>query len=88
MAYSEEVWDQLLRELSMSNSDRIAVMINDLLLSTERINVPGVMDGTNWSYRVPVTRNELVSGAAYGELREMLKNALNETGRSRKVGGF
>ncbi len=87
-AYSEEVWEQLLRELSMSNSDRIAVMINDLLLSTERINVPGVMDGTNWSYRVPVTGNELVTGTAFGELREMLKNALNETGRSRKVGGF
>ncbi len=83
--YSAEVWQQLLRELSLSNSDRIAVMINDLLLETERINVPGVMDGSNWSYRVPVTGRALATDPAWQDLRENLKNLLNETGRSRRV---
>ncbi|MEQ1842762.1 MAG: 4-alpha-glucanotransferase, partial [Verrucomicrobiales bacterium] len=39
--YSSEVWEKLLRELCLSQSDRVAVMINDLILETERINVPG-----------------------------------------------
>lgn len=83
--YSEEVWNKLFRELSFSHSDRIAVMINDLLMETERINVPGVLDGTNWSYRVPVTGRALAHGLEYENLRTTLKNLLNETGRSRKV---
>lgn len=85
--YSPAVWTKLLRELSMSHADRVAVMVNDLLLETERINVPGVMDGTNWSYRVPVTGKELATGKEWWELRETLKNLLNETGRSRRVHG-
>lgn len=83
--YSEEVWRKLLRALSFSHSDRIAVMINDLLYQTDRINVPGVLDGTNWSYRVPATGRDLHCGREYEELREVLKNLLNETGRSRRV---
>jgi 4-alpha-glucanotransferase len=86
-AYSDEVWNRLFRELSMSHSDRIAVMINDLLMETERINVPGVMDGTNWSYRVPMSARELATSFDCRELRESLKNLLNETGRSRRVHG-
>jgi 4-alpha-glucanotransferase len=85
--YSVEVWNSLFRELSMSHSDRIAVMVNDLLMETERINVPGVMDGTNWSYRVPMSARELATSFDYRELRESLKNLLNETGRSRRVHG-
>jgi len=83
--YSGEVWIRLLRELSMSNSDRVAVMVNDLLFETERINIPGVMDGSNWSYRVPVTARDLTTGREHRDLRECLKNLLNETGRSRRV---
>lgn len=85
--YGNPVWLKLFRELSMSNSDRVAVMINDLLLETERINVPGVMDGSNWSYRIPVKSGELLTGRDFLELRESLKNLLNETGRSRRVPG-
>ena len=85
--YTPELWTKLFRELSMSNSDRVAFLINELLFDTERINVPGVMDGTNWSYRVPVSAKELTTGKDYWELRENLKNLLNETGRSRRVHG-
>ncbi|HRQ87616.1 MAG TPA: 4-alpha-glucanotransferase, partial [Bacteroidia bacterium] len=85
--YTVEVWNRLFRELSMSHADRVAVMVNDLLMDTERINVPGVMDGTNWSYRVPVASKALATGREHWELRETLKNLLNETGRSRRVTG-
>lgn len=83
--YGKGIWDKLLRELSLSNADRISIMANDLLFETDRINVPGVMDGTNWSYRLPATAEELVSGEEFRELRESLKKILNETARSRRV---
>lgn len=86
--YSEEVWEKLLRELCFSHSDRVAVMINDLILDTERINVPGVMDGTNWSYRIPMTARALTVEPEFWTLRESLKKLLNETGRSRRVLGL
>jgi len=86
--YSEEVRERLLRGLCFSHSDRAAIMISDLLGETERINVPGVMDGTNWSYRLGVRSRELASAPEYHDLRESTKKVLNETGRSRRVGGF
>lgn len=86
--YSDEVWLGLFRALSFSHSDRVAVMISDLLGERDRINVPGVMDGTNWSYRLPQTSSELFESDAYQELRENCKKVLNETGRTRRVDGF
>ena len=83
--YSPEVWSQLLRELCLSHSDRVAVLMNDLIFDTERINVPGVMDGTNWSYRLSMSAKDLTTGKDHWELRETLKKILNETGRSRRV---
>jgi len=74
-----------MRELCFSNSDRVAFMISDLLEDDNRINVPGVMDGTNWSYRVPVSSKELGIGLDFRDLREGIKNVLNESGRSRRV---
>lgn len=85
--YSGEVWQRLFRALSLSHSDRIALMITDLLGQTDRINVPGVMDGTNWSYRLPATCHDLLVSPDWWELREGTKNALNETGRSGNVRG-
>ncbi len=84
--YSPEVWTKLLREIFFSRSDRVAIMISDLLGETERINVPGVMDGTNWSYRVPETCHSLFTSEPYREFRESLKKLLNETSRTRRVG--
>lgn len=84
--FSPEVWGKLLREILFSQSDRVAIMISDLLGETERINVPGVMDGTNWSYRVPVSTHSLSVSGDYWELRESVKNLLNEASRTRTVG--
>jgi 4-alpha-glucanotransferase len=63
-------------------------MITDLLGEHDRINVPGVLDGTNWSYRLPVSSHDLLAHEDHGELRELTKNVLNETGRARSVAGF
>ena len=74
-----------MRQLCFSHSDRVAILINDLLYDTDRINIPGVMGGINWSYRLEMTAKELTTGKQFRELREMLKKILNETGRSRRV---
>ncbi|MEM7602098.1 MAG: 4-alpha-glucanotransferase [Verrucomicrobiota bacterium] len=86
--FSPQIWECLFREICFSNSDRVAIMISDVLGETDRINIPGVMDGTNWSYRVPVSSHELAVGENFWDLREMLKKVLNEAGRSRRVGTF
>jgi 4-alpha-glucanotransferase len=83
--YSPELWEKLMRELCLSHSDRVAILINDLLYDTNRINIPGVMGGINWSYRLEMTAKELTTDKAFWELREVLKKVLNETGRSRRV---
>lgn len=85
-AFTPEIWTALFREILFSHSDRVAIMISDLLGETERINVPGVMDGTNWSYRVPATCRELAISEPHWELRESTKKLLNETSRTRSVG--
>ncbi|MEM9283092.1 MAG: 4-alpha-glucanotransferase [Verrucomicrobiota bacterium] len=85
-AFSDEIWEKLLRELCFSNSDRVAIMITDLMGMEDRINVPGVLDGSNWSFRLPATAKELGVGEEFWTLRESLKKVLNDTGRSRRVG--
>lgn len=83
--FGPEVWHRLIRELCFSNSDRVAFMISDLLEDDNRINVPGIMDGLNWTYRVPVSSKQLRIGPDFHELRRSIKNVLNETGRTRRV---
>ncbi|MEC8825574.1 MAG: 4-alpha-glucanotransferase [Verrucomicrobiota bacterium] len=86
--FSSHIWHKLMRELCFSNSDRVAFMISDLLEDDNRINVPGVMDGTNWSYRVPASSKDLGVGLDFRDLREDIKNVLNESSRSRRVDIF
>lgn len=75
----------LLKHLSFSNSERIAIMITDLLDAAERINVPGVMDGSNWSYRIDATVAELSDSDEWEWMRDLSKKVLNETSRVPKV---
>ncbi len=53
--YSDETRESLLRALFQCNSRDVAVMVSDLLGFEERINVPGIMDGTNWAWRLDMT---------------------------------
>ncbi len=83
--WGDELQYALFKHLSFSNSERIAVMITDLLGETERINVPGVMDGTNWSYRLGPTVGELSDSDEWEWVRELSKKVLNETSRVPRV---
>ena len=57
-------------------------MITDMMYSDERINVPGVMSDANWTYRIPVTVEELRNSEDWEWMRHMIKNVLKVTGRS------
>ncbi|MDF1754992.1 MAG: 4-alpha-glucanotransferase [Verrucomicrobiales bacterium] len=84
--YDRNFLDALFWTISLSNSNRIALMVTDLIYSDGRVNVPGVMSDKNWTYRLPVTVAELREGSEWEWMRDMSKNILNETGRAIKVG--
>ncbi len=52
-AFSPEVRDALLELLFASGSDLLMVPVQDLFGWTARINVPAVIDGVNWTWRLP-----------------------------------
>ncbi len=80
-AYDRNFLDALFWNLSKSNSNRIAMMITDLLYAEDRINVPGVMTDQNWTYRLPMKISELVEGEEWQWMRDMCKSVLTETER-------
>lgn len=82
--YSAEVQEQLLRQLGLSNSYLIGIMINDLMGTEERINVPGIMADANWSYRLDQTMDELAHSEEWTWVKDMAGRLLDETGRRRQ----
>lgn len=81
-AFSDEVRENLLKALFSSPSSHAGVMISDLLGTVDRINVPGVLDGSNWSYRLSQTVMELVRNPHWTSLTSRVKKLLIETGRA------
>ena len=80
--YDRNFLDALFWTICQSNSRRVAIMITDLMYSEERINVPGVMSNDNWTFRIPVTVEELRKSDDWEWMREMTRNILTVTGRS------
>ncbi len=80
--YSDEIRESLLRALFESSSRDVAVMISDLLGFEERINVPGIMDGVNWAWRLDMTVDELRKNPHWAYLNRRMKKMLQESGRA------
>lgn len=80
--YSDEVREKLLGALFATPSIHAGVMITDLFGTKDRINVPGVLDGSNWSYRLPQTVMELARNPHWTGLVGRVKKLLIETGRA------
>lgn len=80
--YTEEVRRQLLEALSRSQSVYVGIMIADLLGLTERINVPGILDGSNWSWRLEPTVEELSRNQPWQDRIASTKKGLIESGRA------
>ena len=87
-AWGDELHYALLKHLSFSNSERIAITITDWLGETERINIPGVRDANNWCYRMKAEVSTLADSDDWEWLRELSRKILYETGREPRVAAF
>jgi 4-alpha-glucanotransferase len=65
--FDDGVRDALLRVLYQSASDLCLIPFQDLLGHRERVNVPGSVDERNWTYRLPMSVNDLASDGALNE---------------------
>jgi 4-alpha-glucanotransferase len=56
----------LLEALAGSGSELVLLLVQDVLASRDRINVPGTVGAENWTYRLPVPVEDLPTASADG----------------------
>jgi len=75
--FDPEVRDVLLELVYRSGSELVLVPFQDALGSRERVNVPGTVNESNWSYRMPMT----VAALLEGQVAERLRGLAVRSGR-------
>jgi 4-alpha-glucanotransferase len=70
--FNDAVRDALLTVLYRSPSKLVMTPFQDLLGHRERINVPGTLSDSNWSYRMPMAIDELTNDSGTIERLSML----------------
>lgn len=81
-AYSDEVREKLLGTLYRTPSRHAGIMITDLFGLTDRVNVPGVMQGANWAWRLEPTVTELSRNPHWTAITSASRKLLIESGRA------
>jgi 4-alpha-glucanotransferase len=76
--FDDVVRDALLRVLYAAPSEIVAVPFQDALGSRERVNLPGTVLDTNWTYRMPM---DLAALREDGATARRLARLSSETGR-------
>jgi 4-alpha-glucanotransferase len=62
--FDDGVRDALLRVLYQSTSELCLNPLQDLLGAREQVNVPGTVNDGNWTYRMPMTVDDLIADQA------------------------
>jgi 4-alpha-glucanotransferase len=75
----------LLHRLYEAGSVLTILPIQDLFGWRERINTPATVNRRNWSYRLPVTTDELDQTPAIRERMEVLRAMIDQSGRNSDV---
>jgi 4-alpha-glucanotransferase len=78
----EARWLPLLKTLFDSASELTLVLPQEILGESVRINTPGTVDATNWTYRLPRPVEELAADPAVATRMTALREAVRESGRS------
>ncbi len=65
--FDAKVRDELLELVYRSGSELALLPLQDALGSRERVNIPGTVSESNWSYRMPMTLAALAENAAVAE---------------------
>jgi 4-alpha-glucanotransferase len=82
MRFDDQVRDALLRVLYAAPSELCLLPFQDLLGGRERVNVPGTVNDSNWTYRMPMDVDALrADHATVARLAELAA----ESGR--RIGG-
>jgi 4-alpha-glucanotransferase len=80
--YSATTRDALLRVLFAAGSDFVIVPIQDVFGWRDRVNVPGVVNDENWTWRLPWDADTLRSQPEAQERAAFLRDLAHHTGRS------
>jgi len=74
--YDDFARDEILELVYRSGSDLVLLPYQDLVGARERVNVPGTVEDTNWTYRVPADVATLpADGATVARLRQLAGRA-------------
>jgi 4-alpha-glucanotransferase len=77
----EDRWLPLFRMLLGSSSELTLVLVSEILGTSDRINTPGTVGPSNWSYRLPATLEELREDPSVVARMNALRAAVAESGR-------
>jgi 4-alpha-glucanotransferase len=80
--FSAAVRDALLRAVFRSASSLVILPIQDIFGWRDRINVPGVVNDQNWTWRLPWPIDDLSSNDEARERAAFLRSLSRETGRT------
>ena len=78
--FTLEVQSAILRRVLTSGSALTLFSWQDIIGTLDRVNVPGVVDDTNWTYRSDVTPAQ--AWERYRPQLEAYRELLKQTGRS------
>jgi 4-alpha-glucanotransferase len=81
-AFGPAIRDALLGALFASGSDFVIVPIQDVFGWRDRVNVPGVVDDQNWTWRLPWRVQELLSQPEAQERAAFLRELVVRSGRA------
>jgi 4-alpha-glucanotransferase len=70
--FDDAVRDALLTTLYRAPSQLVIIPFQDLLGHRERTNVPGTVSDSNWSYRMPMSIDELAGDKTTAERLQLL----------------
>ncbi|HAH08208.1 MAG TPA: 4-alpha-glucanotransferase [Elusimicrobia bacterium] len=76
-----EAHEALLRNLYEAGSALTLLQFQDVLGTSERVNVPGTIGEHNWTYRIPVAAEDLLEDPSFVQAAQTLKRLAVETGR-------
>jgi 4-alpha-glucanotransferase len=79
--FTPAVHEALVSLLSGSGSDLVLFLLQDLLGTKERINTPATVGAHNWTYRLPAVVDDLRADPGVFKLTEMVRRALEKSGR-------
>lgn len=80
--FSATIRDALLRALFGAGSDFVIIPVQDVFGWRDRVNVPGVVNDENWTWRLPWAGDTLRSQPEAQERAAFLRDLAHRTGRS------